>query len=110
MREQAIEQLQKIPITETQIYDDARQKIARCSDDINASEETKLRSRFAHAVRAANEADTASSDWVAITGHWGEASRRLREVTPENSRYEEAQQKITEYAGYRDSARNKLFR
>jgi len=83
LREQAIEQLQKIPITETQIYDDARQKIARCSDDINASEESKLRSRFAHAVRAANEADTArrlqaqsSSDWVAA-GHWGEASRRM---------------------------------
>ena len=116
LRKQAVEQLQKIPITETQIYGDARQKIAEYTKDINTSEETKLRSRFAHAARAANEADTArksqpqsSSDWDAIAGLWGEASKRMGEVTPEDIRYKDAQKKRAEYAGYQDDARKQAI-
>ena len=118
LREEAIALLSEIPITETELYSDARQKIAEYESAIGGNTEYRLVSRYLYARRQGDFAETervkaeratpqSAADWYAVAGYWGNAVEQMRKVTPEDRRYKESQQKIVEYTANRDYARKR---
>ena len=116
LRKEAIAYLNKVPITETKIYDDARQKISEYESAISTHQEFRLTARYLYARRKGDVAETervnaesakvqSSQGWYTVAGLWGDAVAQMKKVMPEDRRYTEAQQKIVEYVKYRDYAR-----
>lgn len=116
LREEAIAYLNKVPITETKIYDDARQKISEYESAISLNQEYRLIARYLYARSKGDVAEPerakaegakvqSSQDWYTVAGLWGDAVAQMKKVMPEDRKYAEAQQKIVEYAKNQNYAR-----
>ena len=113
LRERAITLLETIPVTETAVYDKARDKILEYESDIITSQEFRLQAPYDSAVRKANAAIEAqrvaetSDAWREVAGLWrGAAQQMLKVTTEDKDRWAKAQEKKLQYEGLQLTARN----